>query len=215
MFNSLLFLALSWFLSANAFAANGSDRLSKAIDKYSHSKFIKMTVNKTVKQAVLEKVKISSGELSIGQGGKLRFEIQQPDHSLIILDSKNIWSIEYLPADFGGGLNILRGSADSKKQPVVATLFGSKKILKSYKVKSIAIVGDVEELQLDAKSKAEDVMQLKIWVNKKSNEIQKVSWFDNLKNENVLEFSKTQFLDKGDENLFQFTPPKGAKVIQE
>ena len=65
--------------------------LREVEEHYRAALTIKMNVSKILKLKLLQKERRSEGVIQMKKGGKLRWETETPDHSMVLADGKVIW----------------------------------------------------------------------------------------------------------------------------
>lgn len=172
-----------------------------------------MYVSKEVTQALLEKTKLSKGELYIAPKGKIRLEIKDPERSLFIMDGKNIWVVDYPVDGMQNKVQILQGKIDKslKSQVFLGFLFGSNKIIDEFKLEDSKANDAQTTYIFKPKKKEQDVQKAEIQVDTDKELITSISYWDGLGNKTSLLFSKQTSKDIPDEK-FKFTPPANAEI---
>jgi outer membrane lipoprotein carrier protein len=183
--------------------------------RYTESSGVKANLIKTVKLEMLERTKTYKGEIFIGGQGRFRMETVTPQKSLVIVDQKGVWVVDY-PSDpeFDNTIRVLRSTSvkNLKSQALVSFLLGSGSLLKHYKIRQTSISGDVATFRMEPKSKDVEIKKMTIAINKKDKEILSITYWDNLDNEVKLAFSEQKFDVNIPNNKFKYTPPKNAEV---
>jgi outer membrane lipoprotein-sorting protein len=182
-------------------------------DHYRKAHTITMDVEKILNLKLLQKEKHSLGLIKIKSGGKLRWETLKPEHSLIVINSKVVWMVDY-PSDPDEKITVLKANHPKKSQPqaLVAFLIGQGRIGDSFKIKSELKKAEKTEIQLVPKSGDDPFHWLKLVIDSKAKTIEKVYFEDAVGNLTELDFSKIIFDSEIDGELFKFSPPKNSQV---
>ncbi|PIU00222.1 MAG: hypothetical protein COT74_04610 [Bdellovibrionales bacterium CG10_big_fil_rev_8_21_14_0_10_45_34] len=218
---SLLITVTSLLLFAPhmAFAKDTSaaEALRAVENKYQTAMSVKMDVKKTLRLSVLDKTKESHGEMTLQSPGHMRLELKEPDNSLLVVNPKSVWLVHHpLDDDFDDKVRVTVSKEPLKSQPqmLVVFLMGSGSLLDTFTIKNEATwKPGGEPIELEPKKKTESEIS-KASLIIEAGEIKKLSYFDHLDNETVLEFSKTKFGEKIKKTLFEYKPPKDAVVTR-
>jgi len=181
---------------------------------YRTAKSVKMGVDKLVKLKLLDKEKKSKGTIQIKRGGKLRWETETPDHSLVLVDGRVIWLVDF-PADAEEKPSVIKATNPRKSQPhaVVAFLMGQGKISDDFAVVSQTSEGPGEfKLDLKPRQNVDQVQWLTLYVDKGDRSIDKLSFEDSIGNVTELKFKNIEFDKEIKSEVFKFKPPKNADV---
>jgi outer membrane lipoprotein carrier protein len=173
-----------------------------------------MAVSKTLKLKLLEQTKKSQGNIQIKKGGLLRWETEEPNHSLVLADGKVLWLVDYVAGE-DEKPNIVKAPDPKKSQPhaVVAFLFGEGRISDDFSVTKEKKSDDHHTtLELKPKKDADQIKWLNLSVDKDKNEIETISFEDAVGNVTELTFKEIQFNSDIDSKVFKFVPPKGADI---
>jgi outer membrane lipoprotein carrier protein len=204
-------------LLASFFAEAKTTALLKAVeDHYRSAKSAQMDVTKTITLKLLQKEKHSQGNIKIKHGGKLRWETTEPDHTLVVVNPKAVWLVDY-PADEDQKVSIIKASHPKKSQPqaIVAFLLGEGRISDSFSVIheiDEAAASGIVKIELKPTDVEGQFHWLRLIVDKKNKNIQKVLFEDIVGNITELDFKNIEFNFPVDEKIFKFTPPKNAEV---
>lgn len=185
--------------------------------KYQNSKSISMDLDKTLKLAVLDQERKSKGHILISRG-RLRMEIDQPNQSLVVVDGKNIWVVQYPPEEMKNSpVQVIRASTDTKKgrsQSFIGLLVKGG-ITKYFKVLNATSAADgTTTYFLQPLAGTSDFARAQVSVDPKEKQIKELKYWDELGNETTLSFSNVSFNKKIAANKFQFTPPQNAEITK-
>ncbi len=218
----LKFLILILLGTSVAFAAKSPEPLPKSLPaslvavekKYQSANTIQMDVLKKLRIPLLEKEKLSEGTIKIMKGGKFKWEVTKPDHSMVLLTPAAVWAVDY-PREEGEKVSVIKSRKPKKNQsPAIVTfLMGQGSLSKSFKILSaVKAGGDTDKIELEAKSKNEAVKNMTVIVNRKEVIIEKINFEDSVGNLTELEFSNVKFDEKFEKTEFKLSLPKNADV---
>jgi outer membrane lipoprotein carrier protein len=203
------------FLTPVAFAATSvkSVVLGEVEKHYKSAQSIRMDVSKNLKLKLLDREKKSKGTIQVKKGGFLKWETEEPNHSLVLSDGKYIWLVDYESGEEDKP-NIIKAANPKKSQPhaVVALLLGEGRISDDFKVIKEKTEGEMVNIDLKPRHDSAQINWLKITVDKNKSEIEKLSFEDAVGNITELDFKNIQFDSKIDEKIFKFIPPKGSEI---
>lgn len=193
------------------------NHIEQAVKAYHEQEAIQMKVDKKVKVAMLDRVTHSKGQMFFSKG-LLRLEISEPEKSIIILNKENLWLINYLPEDLGGGIQIGRMSAkkaSQKQRSPVAFLLQDTRVFEDFRLAQVVRSDGVSHYALKPnRGKGwQNLKSLTLKINK-SNEILEVAYWDNLDNETRYTFSEFKVGEIKNKSAFTFSPPAGAEVVE-
>lgn len=194
--------------------AKSSPVLVEVEKHYRSAQTVQMEVSKILKLKLLDKEKKSTGKIQIKKGGYLRWETEEPNHSLVLADGKAIWLVDYLAGE-DEKPNILKATNPKKSQPhaVVAFLLGEGRISDNFKVVSEKSIDQNNiDVELKPKEVTDQVRWLSLSINKEKHQIEKLSFEDVVGNLTELSFKDIHFDDNIDSKVFKFSPPKGAEI---
>ena len=188
----------------------------KALDKkYQNSKSITMDLEKKLKLSILDQERKSKGRLLMSQG-RLRMEIDKPDQSLVVVDKKNIWVVQYPPEELkGAALQIIRASSETKKgrsQSFIG-LLAKGGITKYFKVLNTMTAQDGSTtFFLQPEAGTTEFARAQVTLDPSSEQLRELKYWDELSNETTFVFSGISFNKKIAPDKFAYTPPKNADV---
>lgn len=210
------------FLIWSVLAFGGGDKvkldsrdLEKAARKYSKARAVKMKVKKTVVQVLLGRKTDYSGKLFLTKG-KLRLEFERPTKSLVVVDGKYAWVVQYPDEDFGGPMQVTKTRAkEDKNSQILVDLLAGGAMLRHFQPKDVVVSGKIKEFTLEPKSEGLAFKRLKVKIHVKTLKFASISYVDNVDNETTFEFSEIRFNPKlNKKKLFTFSPPKDAEVTE-
>jgi len=198
--------------NTKAKAAHPALSLSDIVKKYRTTNFVKMKVAKIVKSELLSKETQYKGQMFLSKG-KFRWDNDVPEKTQLIFDGTTIWNVQYPPPELPGALQIAKSKVDknTKKQILISTLLSANGINENFKIKSTKPEGPNFIFELEPKSKDLGVTSLKIKASDKKS-ILEINYKDDVGNQTSLQFSDIEFLNKTQNKVFEYIPPKGAQV---
>lgn len=188
------------------------DILSYISEKYKKSKSVKQNVTKTIKLKVLETEKFSKGKMYLSKG-RMLWEDNEPEHTLVLYDGKTFWSIQYPPKGFDGPPQVLKSTKAGKKksQMFFTLLLEKEKLLHFFKIAKTTKSNG--KLQYFLTPKVElNISNLVVTLDSKKELIVKVNYNDDMENETQIEFDHVVFDAELKDSIFTYKPPKDAQV---
>jgi outer membrane lipoprotein-sorting protein len=200
------------------------DRLLQDVDaRYQNAKAIAMKVDKTLKIGLLAEERKSSGSLWISEG-RIRMELEGVEKSVLVVNKKNLWAATYPGSEFPDApVQVIRGNSASKKgqQKNAMSLLsvgGFLNIFNPTGVKTLAS-GQKSYTLAPKKGQSDDFKKAVVTLTMDGKSIAEIKYWDPRDNETQYLFrdiafdQKEAFGKKIDSNLFDFTPPPGAEVM--
>lgn len=209
-------LLLAWLLFQAQVQAKiqTSPLLHEVEGRYRAAKTVRMDVVKTLKIDLLKKEKKSIGVIQVKTGGRLRWETGSPQHSLILIEPRAVWLVEY-PEDKDEKISILKAAKPERSQPhaLVTFLMGSGRLSDDFEVVSERDAeDDLTRIELEPRKDKDNVHQLVLFVDKKQKVISRISFLDSVNNVTELIFTKIAFDVPIPDRVFRFKPPTGADI---
>jgi outer membrane lipoprotein carrier protein len=201
-----LILLCSLVLSvAHAHAAGSIEKLKVFAEQ---TQSARATFTQTVRDKDGATVQTASGRLMFARPGKFRWEYEKPYQQTIVGDGEKLWVYDkdlnqVTVKKLEGGL----GSSPA------ALLAGSNDIEQYYNVDAKGIKGGVDWLEAYPRDK--DTMFEKVRMGFKGSSLDTMELYDHLGQVTVIRFNKLERNPKLAANLFSFTPPAGADVIED
>ncbi len=193
------------FCTAQASAAGSIEKL-KAFAEQTQS--ARTTFTQIVRDKDGATAQTASGKLMFARPGKFRWEYEKPYQQTIVGDGERLWVYDkdlnqVTVKKLEGGL----GSSPA------ALLAGSNDIEQYYNVDAKGIKGGVDWLEAYPRDK--DTMFEKVRMGFKGSALDTMELYDHLGQVTVIRFGKLERNPKLAANLFSFTPPAGADVIED
>ena len=201
---ALLCCLLACF-SPQTYAAGGIEKL-KAFAEQTQS--ARTTFTQIVRDKDGGTVQSASGQLAFARPGRFRWEYEKPYQQTIVGDGEKLWVYDkdlnqVTVKKLGGAL----GSSPA------ALLAGSNDIEQFYNIDAKGAKGGLD--WLEAYPRDQDSMFQKVRMGFKGNILDTMELYDHLGQVTVIRFGKIERNPKLAANLFSFTPPKGADVIED
>jgi len=204
-----------------AAAKDNTDALFKikgVLKRYQQAQAVKVQLNKTVKLALLDEEKKSEGELLLSNG-RLRLEITKPEPSTVIVNKTLIWVISPTTKDLGGKTQVMKISSKNLKEQAkapLAILMGRPKAWDQFSVQSKTEDENSVKYVLKPKTPKEmnEMVVLKLTVDKKNIELRDLSYSDDLDNETRFDFKTADFKADVADKEFDYVVPKNAELTE-
>jgi outer membrane lipoprotein-sorting protein len=187
-------------------------------DRYRKAKSITMDISKDVKLGLIGTQRKSSGKLQISKG-QLRMELEGSEHTLLVINKKNIFAVTYPDKALkGAALQIIKGEVSSKKakkqsqSSALANLLGPGGFLKSFSATGVQ-PGNDGLMYFLAPIGESDMTRAQLKVSKDQKEIRELNFWDARDNETTYSFKNINFGTKLDPQIFNYTPPADADVM--
>lgn len=190
--------------------------LLREVDRrYQKDHGIHMKLKKTITLGMLGSTKKSEGEVWLDKG-QMRLEIHKPEVSKIVAGKKYLWIESPPPEGFDGvKTQVMRASlsSDQAKSQGLIQLLTNGGVLKYFRISGIQKEKGSTTFFLQPDSQSIEFKRAQLKVNLASKEIELLRYWDQMDNETLFEFSKSEFNKKLSNSLFSYKPPKGAEVI--
>ena len=217
----LLFFLIFQVLAQPSVASMGpidpkSLSLLQRVDrKYQQEHGIYFRLKKTIHLAVLGNQRQSQGEAWLHQA-KMRLEIHKPQPSKIIATENFLWIENPPPPDFKEArtqvFKVSMKSRQARSQGLVQ-LLAHGGVLKYFNVSGVRTEKEKVTYFLQPKNQSTEFKRAQLQVNIRKEEISQLRYWDQVGNETIFDFLKTEFNKKMDKKLFEYTPPEGSRVM--
>lgn len=177
---------------------------------YQKAKTVTMDIKKSLKSELIDAGKPSVGKVMFSKG-RMRMEMEFPDKSLVVIDKKHIWVVNYPTSEFkNSALQVIKADISTKKgrsQNFLALLTQGG-VLKYFNVSGLQKVSETERLFfLQPNSTTVEFKRAQMVLNPKTKLITGLRYWDELDNETVFEFSNVKFNKPLKEENFIYVPP--------
>ncbi len=187
--------------------------LKDATAKYRKSKFVEISIQKSVKSELTGKETKYSGKIFLSSG-LFRMENKEPEKSLLVFDGATVWSEQAASSDFPGPPQVTKAKLDKKgkSQVLFATLLTKDPVTKHFQILKESLKGDVAVYEALPLSKDLNVKLLTIKISKKTKLVTEISYQDDIGNLTTMVLGEPSFKNTYDKKLFHYLPPKGSSV---
>jgi outer membrane lipoprotein carrier protein len=172
-----------------------------------------MKVVKVVKSELMGTETRFIGKISIS-AGLFRWENTEPEKSLIVYDGETIWNEQSPPKEFPGPSQVAKAKLDRKNrsQVMITSLLGGTSVFENFTVLSEKVADKTATYLVSPKTSDLKIKSLEIVILKNEKEVSQISYQDDVGNLTTMDFSRLEFNQKKNDQLFKYTPPKGAQV---
>ena len=177
-----------------------------------------MDISKEVKLGLIGSQRKSNGKLQISKG-QLRMELEGSEHTLLVINKKNVFAVTYPDKTLkGAALQVIKGDVTSKKakkqsqSSALANLLGPGGFLKSFKATGVQSHDEGLTYFL-APNTDSDMTRAQLKTSKDQKELRELHYWDNRDNETIYTFQNISFDEKLDPQIFNYTPPANADVM--
>jgi chaperone LolA len=193
-----------WALAAPAAQAGSIEKLQAFVrdTQSAHSSFTQTVLDKTGKAT-----QPATGKLAFARPGKFRWQYEKPYKQLIVGDGLKLWVYDEDLAQVT--VKKLDGALGSSP---AALLAGSNEIEEHYNLNAIGMKRGLD--WLEAYPRSSDSMFQKVRMGFKGNTLDTMELHDQLGQITVIRFSRIERNPKLAGDVFTFTPPPGADVME-
>lgn len=191
----------------------------EAVDRrYQGARSVSMDLVKTLKLSALGRERKARGRVLVSKG-RMRMEIDSPDKSLLVLDKKSAWLVNYPPEEFkGAAIQVVKANVSSKRarSQAIVGLLAQGGFLKHFSVVGVMATpatgasGFIYFLQPDAQLVEFTRAQARLTPDGKN--LLELRYWDEIGNETALTFSNVRLNAPAPESAFQYVPPQDADV---
>jgi outer membrane lipoprotein-sorting protein len=191
-------------------------QLLKTLDATYQSKSAEMKVEKITKLSVLEQERTTHGSLWLS-GGKVRLELEGSEKSLLVVNKKNLWAVTFPPAEFkDAAISVIKADTSTRKgrSHSFVTLLSLGGFLKFFTPTGVTKEksGDVVFF-LSPKQEQVDFRRAQVRVSSDGKRLLELKYWDDRDNEVSMKFTQIKFVEKIEDKVFDYTPPKNADVM--
>jgi len=222
-----VFLILGLFHSAPSESANGPIKISpeklfsleKLQNSYKNTGSLEADFLQEVYQASLARTKTSKGSLKMSKPNKIRWEIYEPEASILVSNGRKVFYYTPDARGKGKGQVIPRKASELEKQPLFRILTGSSPLSKEFKIvkqERSALEKSEEkitELTLTPRKSMGELKQVLLRVNSKYL-IQELITESETGNKTKITLQNQVLGAKFPPALFEFKPPADTEVLQ-
>ena len=150
----------------------------------------------------------SRGRVEFAKPGRMRWEYEAPEPSLVVSDGKKLWI--YDPkAKEAQVLSVEQGFLSAA---AIQFLLGEGRLLESFEVKALRCEPERAELELRPRAEA-SYERIDLVVDRKTGWIRETTVYDLLGNETHVSFDEIEPGGAPDEARFRFEPGPGDRVL--
>lgn len=193
--------------------------LSKLQDTYKQAGSMEADFTQEVYQASLARTKTSKGHIQLKSPNRVRWEIHEPEASVLVSNGKKLWYFNPDARGKGKGQVILRNPRDLQAQPIFRILTGSAPLEKDFKITKTERVAGVAKDQrltaitLEPKKPLSDLKEATLKVDSKYMISELI--LNNLSGNRTKISLQNQVLGASlPAALFEFKPPEGTEVLR-
>jgi len=220
IFPAFLCFIFSSFVFTSELKNNESDIekiSSKIMTKYRQTNLVEINVQKTIHSEWKTKDQVSEGKIFYSKG-KFRWENTIPEKSWVVYNGNILWNIQFSNPDFPGKNKVTKSIINKKNrdQILLMSLIDMKSLTEKFfidKNKKLSSE-DILVIDLEPIEKDQSVQNLKITMNIKTNQINEISFADDIGNKTTILFKDNKFLNKKIKNKFEYSPSKNDEVTQ-
>jgi outer membrane lipoprotein carrier protein len=201
--------------SSNQPLKGKDEKALKALRKmFQNADSVSMDLTKVIKQDLLKQERRTSGHLLVSKG-RLRMTIDPPEQSLMVVDKRNIWIVNYPAPEFkDAALQVIKASAETKKgrsQSLIG-LLARGNLLKYFSVVNVRSEANGDKVFfLQPLAHSVEFTRAQVTLSPEEN-LKALHFWDEIGNETDYEFSKIVVGAKVSDKDFKYTPPANADV---
>lgn len=182
--------------------------------KYKKTGHHNIKIDKQVTQELLERTKNYTGELSFDSEGRLKLAINEPTKSILLINHKNVFMIDYPVDETQNKVQILRSDKPEKlrAQGLLALLVGKQNITDAFEVKELSRTKSEVKYELKPKDKDLQVQVVELVVDLSAKGFKSISYWDDIGNKTSFHFKKYKFSEKSPNGFFDFQQPNNSSV---
>jgi outer membrane lipoprotein-sorting protein len=210
MMSLITSLFLLFFVQVEAADLTEIEHLKLMTKGYSSTPYLQAKFKQKQIMELLGETKSSKGELYYSSQ-KLRVELEGEQNSVTLFTPGVITSITY--DEKQKPVQVLRSKP--YPHPLLSLMFGNEDTWDDFKItKTKKNTKSILEVEVKPKNPKElpGIERIEIILNKKKNEIQKITYWDDIGNQTSNEFMSQKKKDKVDGTQFILIPPAGVEV---
>jgi outer membrane lipoprotein carrier protein len=150
----------------------------------------------------------ASGRVEFAKPGRMRFEYEVPEPSLVVSDGKTLWI--YDPA--AKEVQVLAVAGDFLSAAAIQFLLGEGHLAESFEVTAKSCAPERAELELRPRAES-SYERIDVVADPKSGWIRETTVHDLLGNQTHVAFEGIEAGGPVDEARFRFEPPEGVRVL--
>ena len=190
------------------------DVLKSVEDKYVQMQSLQSEVKKTTTLKVLQRETISTGTLKVKKGGYLRLDITSPTKSVLLINPKGAWHIQYPDTpEFDDKVRVITTKTKSPLQVALLSILEKGKILEHFDLSDANSKEKTHIFKLNSKKGNNMISQFEVVVDSLSF-ITKITYWDSLQNKTVFDFHNISTNKDIKNDIFEFQKPPNAEIIE-
>jgi outer membrane lipoprotein carrier protein len=150
----------------------------------------------------------ASGRVEFAKPGRMRFEYETPEPSLVVSDGKTLWIYDPVAKE----VQVLPVEGDFLSAAAIQFLLGEGRLTESFEVTATSCAPARAELALRPRAES-SYEQLDLVVDPKSGWIRETTVRDLLGNRTRVVFEDVEAGGEPDAARFRFEPPEGVRVL--
>jgi outer membrane lipoprotein carrier protein len=150
----------------------------------------------------------ASGRVEFAKPGRMRFEYETPEPSLVVSDGKTLWIYDPVAKE----VQVLAVEGDFLSAAAIQFLLGEGRLTESFEVTATSCAPKRAELALRPRAEA-SYEQLDLVVDPTSGWIRETTVRDLLGNRTRVVFEDVEAGGEPDAARFRFEPPEGVRVL--
>lgn len=211
---TILMAVLPLFANATADVKNSKLLLDLTL-RYRQAKMVRMKMDRTVTSELTGTKNSYAGEIALS-GKKFRLDQTAPEKNMAVYDGKTLWTVQFPPAEFKDGptqvtkQQIKPGDGNA----VLTSLLTQGKMTDRFEIVASTKDATVATYELKPKKADMNITKLKLKIELEKRLVRELTVWDEVGNESAFVFPEVLFFSIVEANLFKYSPPKGAQVIQ-
>ncbi len=191
-------------------------KLQRLNQNIAQDKYLSADVEKTTVLQLLGRNQKATGQLHVHRG-KVRLELNAPEKSLLVVNSKEAWVVTYPPEDFPDApieavVSELEGASPNLG---IAKVLSGNGILEVFKVTKAESSKDQMKFSLEPRKSSAEFQRGLLMTDPEVKEIRELTYWDNIGNQVSYKFAKVKWSDKAPPaKLFNYQPASGVNVTR-
>ena len=191
--------------------------LEQLQQQYKMAKSLEAEFQQEVYQAALARTKTSKGSLRLQKPQQMRWEIYEPEASIMVSNGRKLWY--YTPGAGKKGQVLERSAKELSQQPLFRLLVGNVAWNKEFRIMAQEQVAGIKageklhKLTLKPLKDWGDLIQVKLSLTEKAL-IQELILENSSGNTTKIHLQSQSFGDKLPAALFEFKAPQGTEILK-
>lgn len=187
--------------------------LNGTLDRYRSTVAVESGLKQEVSN-ILDQTTTSEGKIWLSKG-KMKIRFDKPEQVDVVFDGQWLWQAQKAPEDFGGQWQVIKMKTNDlkKSNAGVALIFDKGSVEAKFKVLEVKQKNNEISYWLQPKDlKNSALKKILVVIDKNSKKVTHLKLEDQAETVTKLNFSETTFGAEVSDNMFKYTPPKGAEV---